>query len=767
MAKVAHHYFLIDPWKIIEEGFDPSRGRVAEAVFSVANEYMGVRGYFEEGYSGDMLLGSYINGVFATHVEKQWRHKGMNSRDCFVVNCVDWLYTRISLDGEQLDLAKSKFRNFNRTLDMKTGIMSREFVWESSTGKLLKLSFTRFTSMTSTNVGCQRITFKPLNFSGIVEIQSCLDFSIVREHSGGLNYWTGIEKKRKDDITAILALTEDSGQRVFSSFKLDMPSVSELKPVEDEKQTGVEFSLELSEGTLVSVDKIVVNYAERASGVRAGDVWDKGFTLSGELTNQTFDEHMQAHIEHWTKAWGTLDIVIEGDPENQQGFRFCVFNLHQVYHGGDSTLNVGGKGMTGEAYGGKTWWDTETYILPFYLFNNPDAARKLVEYRYHHLPQALKRAEVLDCEGACYPMSTIDGHECGNWWSHGTIEIHVSAAIPYGIWHYVHVANDRDYLYNQGIEVLIQSSRYFASRGQWGQVTGEFGFYGVMGADEFHMMVNNNFYTNLMAKKVFEFTLFTIEEMKKRAPEKLKMVADKVGLADSETDDWRNKANKMKLPVDKQTGIIEQHDGFFDLPHIDYKKLAPTNFPIYHNWSYDSIFRTDMTKQPDSLLPLLFFSGEYSMDTKRVNYEYYEPRCCHDSSLSPCIHSILASELGKHEKALEYAQFSSRIDLDDYNRNTREGLHTPALAGAWMNLVYGFGGLRSDGDKLVFNPSIPKGWTKYSFNILYRGTRIHIEINRGTVSFKTDTGAVPLVVYGDEYTIDRSGVDIEMPAESF
>ena len=767
MAKVANNYFLVDPWKVIEEGFDPAHARVAEAIFSVANEFMGVRGYFEEGYSGDMLLGSYINAVFATHIEVQWKHKGMNSRDCFVVNSVDWLYTRITLDGERLDLAKSAFSGFRRVLDMKTGVMSREFVWELANGKLLKLSFERFTSMDISNVGCQRITFTPLNFCGNIEIQSCLDFSTFREHSGNINYWTCLNKDRVDDMFVIQSLTEDSGQQVLSSFRLNLPMPVDVTPVESEKLIGAEFTLPLTLGTPVSIDKIVVNYAERKCGVNPEDVWNDGLLLARNYSELSYDELMDAHINHWATAWETLDIVIEGDPMNQQGFRFCVFNLHQTYHGNDNTLNIGGKGLTGESYGGKTWWDTETYILPFYLFSNPDAARNLVEYRYHHLPQALERAKEMDCFGACYPMSTLDGSECGNWWTHGNIEIHVSAAIPYGIWHYVNVTNDEDYLYDQGLEILIQSSRYFASRGQWGQETGKYGFFGVMGADEFHMMVNNNYYTNLMAKKVFEYTLQVIAEMEEHVPEKLKEVVEKVNLGDKEPDDWRLKASLMKLPVDDETGIFEQHDGFFDLPHTNYKELDPSNFPLYQNWSYDSIFRTDMIKQPDSILPLLFFSQEYSQETKRVNYEYYEPKCCHDSSLSPCIHSVLAAELGMHDKALEYAKFASRIDLDDYNRNTCEGLHTPALAGAWLNLVYGFGGLRSDGEKLVFNPSIPKGWEMFSFNLMYRGTRIHAKINRGTVSFDTNGGSIPIIVYGKEYVIDESGVEIKMPADRY
>jgi len=764
MAKIGDRYFLVDPWKVIEEGFDPSHGRVAEAIFSVANEFMGARGYFEEGYSGDTLHGSYLNAVYATSVDVQFNYKGLVSRDCFVVNSVDWLYTRIYLDGEKLDLANVTFRDFKREIDMKTGVMTREFVWEHNNGKQLKMVFQRFVSMDSYNVGCQRIIVEPLNFDGNITIQSCLDFSPIYE-STGKNHWICLRKEHIDNGAAILALTEDSGQQAFSSFRLDVKNPVEMRQIENEKLIGLEFELALKQGQAEVIEKIVCNHAERKSGINPNDVWGQGQNLANEYLPLSYDIYLKRQIDFWNAAWDIMDIEIEGDPENQQGARFCVFSLHQTKHGADNTLNVGGKGLTGESYGGRTWWDTESYILPFYLFTNPKAARDLIIYRYHHLPAALERAIEMDCLGACYPMSTIDGTECCNWWWHGNLEIHVSAAIPYGIWHYVHVTNDKELLYNQGIEMLLQTSRYFASRGQWSP-TGEFGFYGVMGADEFHMMVNNNFYTNIMAKKTLEYTLEVIDEMRRRVPLELSRVIEKVELCDSEIAQWREMASKIILLCDEKTGIFEQHEGFFDLPHTDYKSIPHTDYPLYHNWSYDRIFRTDITKQPDSLLPLFFFSQEYSMETKRANYDYYEPRCCHDSSLSPCIHSILAAELGYHDKAHEYAKFASRIDLDDYNRNAREGLHIPALAGAWLTFVYGFGGLRADGPTLVLNPSLPKGWTLLRFSIIYAGERIDVCINRQSISLKVrGKTSIPIKVYGDEYILTDTGIVIDMPPD--
>jgi len=764
MAKVAQKYLKVDPWKIIEEGFHPDRSRVSESIFSLANEYMGCRGYFEEGYSGDKLIGSYINGVYE---EKTVVHPsyfvGFSTRFCFMVNTVDWLYTRITIDGETLDPAKSKISDFVRCLDMKAGTLTREFIWETKSGKKLKIRFLRFISMVVPNLGCQEVVLEPLNFSGKVDIQSGLDFSIIHEIEN-TNFWSCIQKEKKDNITAMLAKTQRSRQQVFTGFVLDLPENTVTRLVEHNKYIGQAFSLDLHKGTATGFKKMVVNYADRTHDADPQKVWDTGMALAEKWTSVSFEEAFNAHINYWADVWNKLDITIEGDEENQQGVRFCIFNLHQTYHGQDHTLNVGAKGLTGEHYYGWTWWDTETYCLPFYLFNNPKAAKSLLEYRYATLPQALERAVELDCKGACYPMGTIDGTESCPVWQHGNLEIHVSAAIPYGIWHYVKVCNDKDFLYNIGIEILLQSSRYFASRGQWNS-KGEYGFYGVMGADEFHMMVHNNTYTNVMAKKTFEFTLQTIAEMRETAPEKLQEVFHKVGLKEEEIDDWKLKAEKIRINFDKETGLFEQHDGYFDLPHIDVKAIPATEFPLYKHWAYDRIFRTDMIKQPDVLLLMFFFSQEYSLEMKRVNYEYYEPRCSHESSLSPAIHSILAAELGKHEEAYEFARYASRLDLDDYNRNTHEGLHITSMAATWMNIVYGFGGMRSDGDKLVFKPSIPKAWNKFSFKILYRNSIISVTVEQEFATFKVVSGPSTTVkIYDQEYTISNHELKLEIPA---
>jgi len=765
MHKVATRYLQLDPWEIVEKGFHRDRGRVSESIFSLANEYMGVRGYFDEGYSGDSLIGSYLNGVYARKdIKPEW-FVGLAKYNCFMINSVNWLYTRISVDGETLDLATSRVTGFIRRLNMRTGVLAREFVWKTSKGKKFKVSFLRFLSMATSNLGGQRISLEALNFSGAVKVTVGLDFSPIHENRKR-NFWECARKGVESDIVGIMGRAWGSGQRVFSGFRLTGDAPKTARMVRDEKFIGQTFSLRLRQGVAAVLDKTVINRAEKRSSVSDDRAWAAGIKLAVRCARRSFDEYLAEHTAYWRDVWDRLDITIEGDPENQQGVRFCIFQLHQTYHGVDPKMNVGAKGLTGESYNGQTFWDTETYCLPFYIFNNPDAARNLLGYRYATLPKAVERAGQLDCKGARYPMCTIDGAEHCDTWQHGDLEIHVSAAVSYAVWHYVNVTGDKEFLYSEGIEMLLQISRYYASRGAWSPLTGEFGFWGVMGADEFCMMVHNNCYTNVMAQRTFGWTLDAIAEMKRRAPDLLDKAVKKVGLLPSEPRDWRRMARKMRVLLDRKSGVYEQHDGFFDLPYVDVKKIPLNEFPIYDNWAYVRIFRTGIIKQPDVLLLMFFFSHDYSLEAKRVNYEFYEPRCTHDSSLSPGIHSIVAAELGKHDDALKYSQFACRLDLDDYNRNTHLGLHTTSMAAAWMNMVYGFGGMRSDAKTLSFNPSIPKRWKSFSFRVLYRGSVLSVTVTKTSVVLRTTAGrAIPVTVFGKRYRVVASETDIPLPAD--
>lgn len=764
MAKIADVYYKLDPWKIIEEGFDPQRSMVSESVFSLGNEYMGVRGYFEEGSTCDSLLGSYFNGIYEYYYDvNKSAYKGIVDHTHFMVNSVDWLYTRITVDGERLDLKTASYNGFVRILDLRDGTLAREFVWNTRSGKSLKIRFLRFLNMESTSEGFQRISFEPLNFSGDLELIMGLDFGILHA-SKQKNFWKVVKKEAEGDTAAIIGETLTTGQQVFSGFRLAGDDIAGRSVYETDKAIGYKLSLTLMQGRTSKVDKLVSNVAVKAPSTELGELWSAGLGKVLEQWSKGLDEALEENRRIWNNIWDRFDIQIDGDEKNQQGIRFCIFQMQQTYNGQDPANNIGAKGLTGEAYNGHAFWDTETYCLPFYIFNSPKAARNLLEFRYSKLDKAMERARMLDGEGACYPVATLNGEEACDLWQHASIQFQASTGVAYGIWHYVHISKDKEFLYTYGAEMLVQISRFLKSRGAWGQTSKKFGFFAVMGPDEFHMMVNNNCYTNYMAKKTFDYTLEVLEEMRKNSAWQYEELQRKTGFTEAELIDFKSCSDNMLILLDESSGIYEQHEGYFNLPHIDVDSIPVEEFPLYYNWSYDRIYRYDMIKQPDVLMFMFLYNQEFSVECKRANYEYYEPRTIHESSLSPSVHSVFASELQRHEEAFDFFSFATRLDLDNYNRNTREGLHTTSLAGAWINIVYGFGGMRSDGAVLSFKPSIPRTWNSYSFRIVYEEAVLSIKVSKEDLSFNVlNDKKITVKIYDEIYEVDSKGLTMAIP----
>jgi maltose phosphorylase len=777
MHKTPIRYFQGDPWTILETGFDPAYQRVSESVFSLANEFMGVRGYFDEGYSGDHLLGSYFNHLYEMmDIRHDQLFKGFITQGAAMINAVDWLYTRLWVDGEQLDLAKSKFSGFTRKLDMHQSVLTREFVWETVSGKQLKLVFLRFTDMPSTHIGCQRILLEPLNFSGTVQFRCGLDFNTHYEIGAGwdqtgkggfqqdgqhINFWDCVRKGVVEDGWAIQAQTLRSGHQLFSSFRLHSEQASNLKLFEEEKFIGVDFDLRVQQGVTASVDKVVVNEWMKTSDV--DEVWNHGLELTRQSASVTFDSAKIEQIAFWKKVWDVLDIEIDGDPDVLQGLRFSDFQTYQSYHGENADLNALCKGLTGEVYFGWVFWDSEIYSHRLMMFINPPVAKNLLFYRYHRLAQALERAKQLDCEGARFPFATITGTEDSGTWQHVDLEIHADMAVAYAIWHQDKICPDKPFLYREGIEMLIQVSRFLASAGGWSPVNGDFGFYGVMGPDEFHMMVNHNCYTNVMGKKAFEFTLSVLDEMQRQVPEQYQQAISRTGLQPQEPEQWKKMAAKMRILKDKRSGVYEQHAGYFDLPHVDLLHFPVDQIPIYKNWAYIKIFRHNMVKQPDVLNLMYFYSQDYTLEEKRANYEFYEARTIHESSLSPSLHAILAAELGKMDEAYNFFAYGARLDLDNYNRNTDQGLHVTSAAGVWASMIFGFGGMRTDGDILIFQPTIPAQWRSYRFRVCYQGAIIEVKVDQKECIFRVISGPSVIVsVYETIYTLNSEGTMIEL-----
>lgn len=758
MGKFADRYFDILPWQVTERGFDPTHSQMAESVFSLGNEYTGLRGYFDEGYSGERLVGSYLNGVYERRDLPGSGYRGMLPFTEFMVNTVDWVYTRIACNGQTLDLAKCSFSDFYRELDLRTGLLTRAFRWQVDAGTELELRFERFTSMVAEQFCGQKLTVAARRGEAHVTIRAGLDFSIPHVSMKDSMFRVR-EAEATGDRCRMRAETKLTGQAVYAAAKFaGLSGVGRENCGDIAANT---FGLTLRAGESAELRRVVLllcarNAAEHESLPRRIE------TYGARLEAADYESLKAASARWWAEQWETSDIEICGDEANQQGIRFCIFQLHQTLHTAKYGAVFGAKGLTGEAYNGNTFWDSEVYCLPFYLFNNPEAARSILRFRYDTLPEAMERAAALDCEGAFYPIATISGRECCDLWQHASLQLQASTGVAYGLWNYVHQTGDKAFLYRYGAEMLVQISRMLASRGDFDPVTGKYGYYCVMGPDEFQMMVHHNAYTNFMGKKTLLFTLGTLAHMAEEDPEGLA----RLHASPEERADWQEKADKMYLPYDEKTKLFEQHMGFFHLPELDISAIPVTDFPLYAHWSYERIYRNQMLKQPDVLMFMMLYGSEFTKEQLAANFDYYEPRCIHESSLSPSIHSILACRLGRVEKAEDYFGFATRMDLDDFNRNTREGVHTTSIAGAWMNIVYGFGGLSSDGDGLALAPCIPSGWERYGFRLRVGKSLLRVGVSHADVQLELLSGPdVTLTLYGRPVTVGTRGAACPMEAQ--
>ncbi|HCM14276.1 MAG TPA: family 65 glycosyl hydrolase, partial [Lachnospiraceae bacterium] len=606
------------------------------------------------------------------------------------------------------------FRDFKRELNLRTGVLNRSYLWVLKDGRELKLEFERFLSMPKVHYAGQRIRMTALNFSGEVVVTAGLDFSNVH-HMVGKNLWDCKERNAGEKWCSILADTINTNQSVFSCSYFTGDAKKEQDIVESKKVLK-KFTFYLEPHKTEILTRVGINQIKKEASLEEEEAFLRNCrNCEGTFHWADYDTLKADSAKWWERMWEDSDITIDGDELNQQGIRFCIFQMHQTYHGADRGAIIGAKGLTGEAYSGNTFWDTETYCLPFYIFNNAEAAKNLLDFRKLTLPEAKERAKALDCEGAFYPIATISGRECCSLWQHASLQLQPSTAVAYGIWHYEKVTKDEAFVFETGLPILIEVSRMLASRGDWNADHTRFGYYGVMGPDEFQMMVNNNCYTNYMGKVTLEYTLDVLERLNKKDRMAYDAFLKEHQVSRQELGQWAEYAAHMYIPYDDKTKLFEQHEGYFTLPHIDVDRIPVEDFPLYHHWSYDRIYRNDMIKQPDVLMMMLLHNRAFTKEQLLKNYEYYEPRCIHESSLSPSVHSILAVQLKKHEEGYRFFSFATRMDLDNYNRNTSEGLHTTSIAAAWMNIVYGFAGMRSDGDILSFSPSIPAAWNGYSF----------------------------------------------------
>jgi maltose phosphorylase len=446
-----------------------------------------------------------------------------------------------------------------------------------------------------------------------------------------------------------------------------------------------------------------------------------------------FRDLLNNQQKSWAKKWEESDIIIEGDIVAQQAIRFNIFHLNCTYSGNDERLNIGPKGFTGEKYGGSTYWDTEAYCLPFYQSTaDKSIARNLLIYRHNHLTKAIENAEKLGFSGgaALYPMVTMNGEECHNEWEITFEEIHRNGAIAYAVYDYINYTGDKKYLAEYGLEVLIGIARFWKQRVNWSNEKQAYVMLGVTGPNEFENNVNNNWYTNKMAVWCMIYCGESIDWVKEHYPNDFERICKTSSFNENERTEWHNITTQMYYPFSEKHNVYLQQDGFLDKELIPVSQLSDNERPIVENWSWDRILRSCYIKQADVLQGLYYFEDEFSKEELKRHYDFYEPLTVHESSLSPCIHSILASKLGDEKRAYDFYLRTARLDLNDYNNDTRDGLHITSMAGTWMTIIKGFAGMEVKNDQLTFSPLLPKNWNSLSFKIHFRGEVKHVFLDK-------------------------------------
>lgn len=754
-----------DPWKVVEKEFKVENNHHNESIFSLGNGYMGLRGFFEEDYTGPEEThtpGIYINGVYGSErIIYGEDAPNQPEKTQTIVNLADWTSINFFIDGEKFDIFKGEIIDYDRTLDMKSGLLKRSLVWKSPAGRKLRVESTRLISLKYQHNAVINYSIIPLNFKDKIRVISSIKGDVQNHHhfrdknvletinqgfgkegsgyllqkvsSTNIDVCTAINHEFKGDYERPLQVQASGGENtILYEIKFDAEPEKEFKLI---KYITAYTSYDIARSRLVN--RTVQSLLE---GMERG-----------------FSEFVRIQKEFLDRYWYDVDVKIEGAPYLQQALRFNAFQMLQST-GRDGFTNVPAKGLTGEFYEGHYFWDTETFILPFYLYNRPEMARRLLIYRYNILDKARINASRVKLDGALYPWRTINGYEASGFFMGSTVQYHIDADVAYAIYRYVKATDDYDFLYNIGAEILFETARMWASLGSYiKEKENAFCFNVVCGPDEYKPGVNNNCYTNYMAKFNLEYALEVVELMKEEVPEIFDNIKQKIALNEHEIVGWKDVAQKIFLPYDEELGINPQDDSFLYKKPIDIESIPHDELPLVNNWHPLTIWRYQVIKQADVVLLMFLLGDKFSFEEKKRNYDFYEPRTTHDSSLSPAVYSILASEIGYFNDAYDYFIQIARLDLDNFNENTYQGIHAAAMGSAWMAVVFGFAGMRNGGDNLRFNPYLPAEWDAYEFTIKYKGKEILLRVD--------EKGAHYQLIKGENMIIKHRGEEIKITKE--
>lgn len=742
--------FEVAPWHVTTHEFKPEDKRLQESMTSLGNGYMGMRGFFDEDYSGDSLPGIYLGGVwFPDKTRVGWWKNGYPKYFGKVVNAVNFVKMNFEINGNKLDLAKDTFSDFCLDLNMKDAVLTRSFVVEKD-GTKVKFNFERFVSVAQKELSVQKVSFQNLSKDPVkITVVSGIDADVRNEDANYDERFWDVKQINNDSVIA-QTKPNDFGTPQFTSGMQSnyVTSMEETNQNVSDLATETTFETDLKTNETGIIEKRVIVVTSRDYNDPTSLVAGMN-GLTKKVSEKSYDELLTAHKNIWAERWQQSDVKIEGDTEAQQGMRFNLFGLFSTYYGDDSRLNIGPKGFTGEKYGGATYWDTEAFAVPVYLgITKPEVTRNLLMYRYNQLDGAYVNAKEQGLKGALFPMVTFNGIECHNEWEITFEEIHRNGDIAFAIYNYTRYTGDKSYVLNEGSKVLTEISRFWADRVHFSQRNDQYMIHGVTGPDEYENNVDNNWNTNYLARWTLEYTLKVLKEV---SPEQ----AEKLNVSEDEKAHWQDIIDRMYLPYDKDLDIFVQHDGFLDKDLKPVSAIPKDQLPLNQHWSWDKILRSPYIKQGDVLQVMYDFIDKFTPEQKKHNFDFYDQFTVHESSLSAAIYSVMAADLHYEDKAVALYERTARLDLDNYNNDTVDGLHITSMTGGWIAMVQGFAGMRVHDGVLSYRPFLPKKWDSYSFRQVFRNRIVEVTVDDKGNHFKLISGEpLEIQVNGKPVTLD-------------
>ncbi len=765
--------FPADPWRLVECIHNAEDLGVTETLFTVANGYLGMRGNPEEGRDA-YQHGTFVNGFHETwpirHAESAF---GFAQTGQTIVNVPDAKLLKVYVDDEPLTLGTADLEHYERSLDFRDGVLRRCLVWRTPSGKRVKVESSRMVSMTQRHLAVLTLEVTMLEGDAPIVISS----QLLNRQDGQDEYYApeaamgeGMNDPRKAAafegrvlLPRVSHARDDQmmlGYRCANSqMTIAVAAIHRLETDDehqhvlrhDEDLTKMVFRIEASEGRTVRLEKMVAYHSSKGVPVpELSDRCDRTLDRAGRLG---VEHHLTQQREWYDRFWDDTDVQV-GDDALQQAVRFNLFTLAQASARAEQQ-GVPAKGLSGSGYEGHYFWDSEIYVAPFLSFTQPGVARNLVQFRTRMLPAARARGREMAQSGALFPWRTINGEEASAYYAAGSAQVHIDADIAYALMQYVEATGDVDFLAREGIDLLVETSRMWVDLGFWrSNGNRSFHIHGVTGPDEYTTVVNNNLFTNVMARHNLEQAVAAVELIREHHPTEHAQMVHRLGLGDAEIEEWRACAEGMAIPFDEGLGIHPQDDHFLDREVWDLSQTPDELRPLLLHYHPLVIYRFQVLKQADVVLALFLQGDRFTQEEKRADFEYYDPITTGDSTLSAVVQSIIAAEVGYHEVAEKYFHQALYVDLANLHHNTVDGLHIASAGGVWSALVFGFAGMRDRGAILSFDPRLPLGWDSLRFPLKWRGTQLRVELNQTHLTVRVESGDdVRLVVRGNEHTV--------------